>query len=77
MGDLPEQVAQALGADPHDLSDYQRQSAKAISDYVGTTDPDKAIAAVHHLETKLGSSVGREARLERVYRYVKLQNLMH
>lgn len=71
-------IAGLLGLDTHNLSSTDSQNIKAIYDFVRGEEKEmtelELLHKVRQLEQKLGLTSLGERRVDRIYRYVKLQS---
>jgi len=71
-------IAGLLGLDTHNVADMDSKSLQAIYDYVRGDNKEmtelELLHGVRELEQKLGMTNLGERRLDKVYRYVKLQS---
>lgn len=71
-------IASMLGLDTHDISDGDNKSLKDIYDYLRGDAKEmtelELLSKVRSLEQRLGLTSLGERRVDKIYRYVKLQS---
>jgi len=71
-------IAGLLGLDTHNIADTDSQSIKAIYDFIRGDAKEmtelELLSKLRSLENRLGMTSLGERRLDKVYRYVKLQS---
>lgn len=71
-------IAGLVGLDTHNLADTDKANVKAIYDFVRGDAKEmtelELLHKVRELENKLGMTTLGERRIDKIYRYVKLQS---